>query len=289
MTARAGAGARTPARAHFEAEYSPLASDDPSLGSAAVLPWDEEIFGFAVGDYRPASRGELASRTGLLSEALANWSQARTVELVGCRVPASDTALTALLESVGFRMVELQLRATLAPLRSEAAAPPRISVRTADPSDRARILEIASSALRMGRYHADPRFPRAAADHRYRLWMQRALAEGEGTWVAVAGPPGSVRGFLHAQISGPAADIRLAAVDADAAGIAGPELFRGAVHELSRRGVRRVTARMSAANCSVLNIYASLGFRFDEPESVLHWHSPDAPHLVSPDPGSPRP
>ena len=229
---------------------------------------------------RPAKAVELSSRTALLAQRLADWSRERSVELVGCRVPASDTALTGALENAGFRMIELQLRATLAPLRPEDAKPPRITVRTADSSDRARILSIASSAFHLGRYHADPRFPREAADRRYRTWMERALAEREGTWVAVAGPPGAARGFLHAEISGTAADIRLAAVDPDGGGIAGPELFRGALHELARRGVRRVTARMSAANCAVLNVYASLGFRFDDPESVLHWHSPDASHLV---------
>jgi hypothetical protein len=277
MSARPGA--ETPPRARFEADYSRLDPNDPGLGSIAVLPWDAEIFGFAVADYRPGDPAELASRTGPLAERLATWSRDRKVELVGCRVSATDTALTGVLESAGFRIVDLQLRATLAPLRSDDA-PTRITVRTADPSDRSRILAIASSAFLLGRYHADPRFPRAAADRRYRIWMERALAGGEGTWVAVAGPPGSVRGFLHAEISGSAADIRLAAVDPDGAGIAGPELFRGALHEVARLGARRVTARMSAANCAVLNVYASLGFRFDEPESVLHWHSPDASHLV---------
>lgn len=274
-------GAESPARARFEADYSRLDSDAPLLGSIAVLPWDAEIFGFAVADYRPGDTSQLASRSGLLAERLATWSRDRKVELVGCRVAAAETARAAVLESAGFRTVELQLRATLAPLRPEETIPPRITVRTADSSDRARILSIASSAFLLGRYHADPRFPRAAADLRYRIWMERALSEGEGTWVAVAGPPGSVRGFLHAEISGSAADIRLAAVDPDGGGIAGPELFRGALHEFSRRGVRRVTARLSAANCPVLNVYASLGFRFDEPESVLHWHSPHASHLVA--------
>jgi hypothetical protein len=80
---------------------------------------------------------------------------------------------------------------------------------------------------------------------------------------------------------GARADIRLAAVDRKAAGIAGPELFLGALGELARRGISSVTAKISADNSGVWNIYASLGFRFHEPELVFHWHRPGSPHLVS--------
>ena len=137
------------------------------------------------------------------------------------------------------------------------------------------------SAFTLGRYHADPRFPRALADRRYRIWVERALTEPHpGTLVLVIGSEGAPGGFLHAEIDKGVADIRLAAVEASAAGIAGPELFRGALHEFASRGATQATARISAANSAVLNIYASLGFRFDEPEIVFHWHRPNAAHLV---------
>src|SRR5262249_50341045 len=101
-----------------------------------------------------------------------------------------------------------------------------------------------------------------------------------GTLILVVGPEGAPGGFLHAEIDKDMADIRLAAVERGAAGIAGPELFRGALHDLASRGAMQATARFSAANSAVLNIYASLGFRFDEPENVFHWHRPNAAHLV---------
>jgi hypothetical protein len=113
--------------------------------------------------------------------------------------------------------------------------------------------------------------------------MERALsAPDSGTWVGVLGSEGAAGGFLHAEISGNVADIRLAAVSPASAGIGGPELFRGALHEFSRRGATQVTARVSAANTGVMNVYAALGFRFHEPEVVLHWHRPGAGHLVPP-------
>lgn len=278
----------------FEAEHRPLAAESPELGTVALLPWDAEIFGFRVGDYLPGPPRALVGRTEDLGAQLGAWAAREDAELVGCRVSARPAALGALIEEAGFRFIEVQLRATLPRLRAEDLRAPRLTVRTAEGADHPRIAEIAASAFVFGRYHADPRFPREAADRRYRVWIERACAApSSGSWIGVVGPPGAPRGFLQAEISaGPGisgatedsvrtADIRLAAVDPESAGIAGPELFLGSLHELVRRGVSSVTARISAVNSAVWNIYASLGFRFHEPELVFHWHRPGSKHLVT--------
>jgi hypothetical protein len=265
----------------FEANYFPIQEDLAELGQIAMLPWDTDIFGFPVADYRPGALGELADATGRLATRLERWANQESVELVGCRIPSEPAALGSFLESAGFRFVEFQLRATLPRLRVEELAPPRITVRPARDADREAVVQIAGSAFLLGRYHADPQFPRPLADRRYRVWIERALAEPTpGTLVEVVGQEGAARGFLHAELEKAAADIRLAAVDREAAGIAGPELYRGALRELASRGATQATARISAANTAVLNIYASLGFRFHEPELVFHWHAPMAKHLI---------
>jgi hypothetical protein len=265
----------------FEAAYSPLRESAAQLGEIAVLGWDADIFGFPVGDYRFINPSELALRPDQLAEALSGWADREKAELIGCRIPATHTATGALLESIGFRFVEAQLRAVLPRLRFADLRPPRITIRPVHPADHDGVLRIAESAFTLGRYHADPRFPRALADRRYRVWVERALTEPHpGTLILVVGPEGAPGGFLHAEIDMGIADIRLAAVERGAAGIAGPELFRGALHEFTSRGAMQVTARFSAANNAVLNIYASFGFRFDEPENVFHWHRPNAAHLV---------
>lgn len=268
--------------ARFEASYELLEEGSPELGQIALLPWDGEIFGFPVADYRAADPRLLVTRADELAHWLDRWASGAGVDLVGSRVPTFPPALGPLLEAAGFRFIEVQLRATLPRLRSADPGPPRITVRPASPPDHGGIARIAGSAFNFGRYHADPRFPRSLADQRYRVWMERILAgPGPGTWIGVVGPEGLPGGYLHAEITEGRADIRLAAVDRGAAGIAGPELFRGAIHEFAHRGVDQVTARVSAANTSVLNIYASLGFRFHEPEAVFHWHRPRGRNLVS--------
>lgn len=269
-----GAAETSPA-ARFELDWTPLGDHQGSFGDVALIPWDTDIFGFGVADFRPGSVRDLISDPSRLSPTLEQWAEKNSVELVGCRIPSHPSAGRALLEDSGFRFIEAQLRATIPQLKRAALDRPRITVRQAVESDHARIVEIAGSSFDLGRYHADPRFPRKLADRRYRVWMERALAKpAPETWIGVVGPVGAPAGFLLAERSGDGADIRLAAIDRGAPSIAGPELFRGALCELAARGLDRVTARISASNSAVLNIYSSLGFRFHDPETVSHWHHP---------------
>ena len=186
------------------------------------------------------------------------------------------------LENAGFRFVELQIQATLPRLEPTALPENRLTVRLAETADAPRILALAGTAFGFGRYHADPRFPRELADARYRAWMERALADSRPeTWVGVVGSPGEPAGFAHAELVGEVADLRLVAADLTRLGPIGTELVIGALRHLASRGARRATARLTPANTPALNVYASLGFRFHQPELVFHWHRPDAPHLAA--------
>ena len=258
----------------FAVHYEPLAGDGRDSGRIALLRWDSDIFGFAVADYEPPRSELLPDRLG---ENLAAWQEKNAVALVSCRVEAVDSERAETLSTAGFRFVELQLRATLPRLRGATLRAPRVTVRAPVPEDHAPLAEIAGTAFQFGRYHADPRFPRSLADRRYRIWVEGALADrSEETRIFVVGPPGDPVGFLHVAVQKRAADLRLAGVDTANAGIAGPELFLGALGQLAAEGVERVTARLSAANTSALNLYSSMSFRFHEPQFVLHRGEPPA-------------
>jgi hypothetical protein len=45
-------------------------------------------------------------------------------------------------------------------------------------------------------------------------------------------------------------------------------------------GARRFVTKVSAANMGVVNLYASIGFRFSNPAHIFHWHAPGANHLL---------
>lgn len=271
----------TVAGSRFEMEFRPLSESAPHFGEVAPIPWDEETFGFRVADYRPGEfqRPEDGQK---MAAALDRWSRENDVELIGCRVPGDSFDVAALLQANGFRFIETQLRGTLPRLRPEAFAPSRLTPRTAEPGDHARIAEIAETAFSFGRYHADPRFPRVLADRRYRSWMERALSSPSPTCrVLVLGPVGRCSAFLHAEVAPGHVDLRLAAAAPGDSGIAAVELFRGTLRAFAAEGVTMATAVFSAANTAVANLYASLGFRFHDPKLLFHWHRPGSRHLIS--------
>lgn len=258
----------------FAVHYEPLEGAGRDSGRIALLRWDSDIFGFDVADYEPPATNPLPDR---LAEALTEWQRRKAVVLVSSRVDAAQARRAEALCAAGFRFIELQLRATLPRLREATLRAPRLTVRAPVAEDHTPLAEIAGTAFEFGRYHADPRFPRALADRRYRVWVEGALADqSEENRLFVVGPPGDPVGFLHVAIQKSVADLRLAGVDTTNAGVAGPELFLGALRALAADGVERVTARLSAANTSAVNLYSSMSFRFHEPQLVLHRGEPAA-------------
>ena len=254
--------------------YEALGPEAGNAGRIARLAWDSDIFGFGVADYQPPTARFDAAQ---IAEELALWQEKNSVQLVSCRVDPSKASLADGLSRAGFRFVELQLRATLPRVRDISLREPRLTVRFPTPDDRQRLIDIAGTTFQFGRYHADPRFPRSLADLRYRVWIQGALSEqSENTRMFVIGPVGHPVGFLHVAVTPPVADLRLAGVDPSESGVAGPELFLGALRQLAADGIERVTARLSAANTSAINLYASMSFRFHEPEFVFHRGEPRA-------------
>jgi RimJ/RimL family protein N-acetyltransferase len=272
----------------FRVDYVPLDPDMPGWGAVALLPWDAEVFGFPVADFQPGDPGEIDAHRPAFAQRLARWAGQRQVEIIACRHSPSDVVLSSLLDQCRFRFVEVNLRAELAPLPMDRLPAARVTVRLATSEDRGPLLSIAESAFDSGRYHADPRVPRALANARYRAWLDNALSRpGPGTCVFALGAAGHPTGFFHVEIEAAAADLRLSAVDpAGNPGIAGFALYVGVLQALASQGVQRVSARLTATNTAVVNLYSALGFRFAEPEIVRHWHSAPAPHLVPLEPAA---
>jgi GNAT superfamily N-acetyltransferase len=264
----------------FPMEHSPLVPGLARFGSIAKVPWDTEIFGFAVGDYRLPPEGHPTS----LGRKLLNWACVNRVELISTVVPAMDRARIAMLEDCDFAYVDSSLSAMIAPLSPSADNDgDAVRVREAEPDDWPQVENIAATAFSAGRYHADVRFPRVLADRRYRWWMERALRSQDGRdHVYVTGETGRPVAFLHVVRRADIADMRLVAIDPRFHGARlGRRFYAAVLNLLPSLGVHCVHTKFSALNAPALNLYASLGFRFSDPEVVLHWHAPDSPYLLS--------
>lgn len=253
----------------FELEYEPLDRTHPDEGSAALLPWDEAVFGFRVaalqiGDATPAGAVD--------HWAIDRWAEANRVELIAAECPAGDAEKRLALERHRFALVDVVVTAVHPRLGRVEIAPPKREPRLATRDDLPRLEEIAAGAFRYGRYHADPFFPRALADARYRQWVRNAFESGDP--LLVSETAAGDRGFFHVVVRGTDLDLRLTAVDPSKDDPwAGTDLLHAALRFGQSLGARRAVARLSSANTAVMNLYAATGFRFDAPSAVYHWRS----------------
>jgi hypothetical protein len=266
----------------FECVYEPLLPHDDRFGRVAVLPWDADIFGFAVADYRLGDVQFIWDNRQAWQEGIRQWTQRQHVLLLSCDVRPTDRKAAGLLYSSNFLAVDTTLQATLGRLHKATLPKPTLSFRSMQSQDLAEVERIAETAFQFGRYHTDPHFSAALARRRYVHWVKNAFTapEVDGR-MFILGHPGEVSGFFHLVMRGDLGDLRLAAIDPRiSTGGRGYELYLNALHVLRDYGVRRVTAKISAANTAVLDIYAMFGFRFSKPRIIFHWHPPDAPAWI---------
>jgi hypothetical protein len=264
-----------------EAPLQPLDDTAPGLGTVAILPWDTDIFGFAVGAYAPGDPGVIGAAREEFRRLLLAWASLHWVELVSCAVGVDDRVWRALLAELGFTWVEQTLDLTFRVQTYKAPRPSR-PVRLATADDHPQIEEIAAHTFRHGRYHSDPRFPPDLADRRYRYWVRGACTStNPADRVYVVGKLGNVKGFFQLRIEGDRAEVGIMGVAESAKGSpAAIDLMTGMQLDLKALGVRWITAKISAGNARVINLVAHFGYRFRSPRATFHWHAPDAPHLL---------
>jgi RimJ/RimL family protein N-acetyltransferase len=267
----------------FSVQYQPLVDTYPDWAKIACLPWDEAIFGFPVADLSLSGNPLPETNPGVeLREALDAFCGRTKSELVSARADGADTATQAMLIAAGFLPVDFAILAQVRQLKPESLPKQRFPLRPANPEDREAVLRIAESAFAFGRYHGDPRFPRDLANRRYAQWVKNALDGGNpDDHVLVLGRPNTALGFMNVVIRDGHADLRLGAVDPEnEAGLAGFALYAETLRAVQELGARSASAKIAAANTRVMNVCASLGCRFFNPETTLHWHAPNSPHLL---------
>ena len=265
-------------RAGYVLRFENLGVEDEALGGAAIVPWDSDIFGFPVAQYRVGAESLEEPQVAALGERLSAWLSGNGAALCSCTIPAAGAFWKACLPRFGFQFVDLGLQVVLNGLQKARLQPARTELREALPADSEAVEAIAAHAFHHGRYHADPRFPRELADLRYRRWVSRSLA-GENSLdrIYVMGDPGQVQGFYHLTLEGTTSDLRLAAVAPELQGtMLGFDLYLAMLHTLKAAGVRRVVTSISGSNTAVMNVFSLLGFQFASPEAIYHWHAPAA-------------
>jgi len=210
-------------------------------------PWDTAVYGvscYEITEYREALLTHAAATPGHYSLKVDPLADKRLLHEYGFYY--TDT----LLEPV-CRVGELQAHAhPAAAVATDVALPD--------------VLHICRGAFSHGRFHRDFNLPRTQADQRYVQWLEQMHGRGEVLGLMfedeLAGFIGHASGalLLHA-----------VAERFRGRGLA-KFMWSAACEHMFAQGEERLSSSISAANLPVLNLYASLGFRFRAAVDVYH-------------------
>lgn len=127
-----------------------------------------------------------------------------------------------------------------------------------------RVMAICHGAFAHGRFHRDFNLSKSSADLRYDNWLRQLL---EAQQVYGLYWQGTLAGFIGHSGN----NLLLHALAEPYRGKGLSKYWWSAVcGELLELGHEEVKSSISAANLAVLNLYASLGFTFNNPQDIYH-------------------
>lgn len=126
------------------------------------------------------------------------------------------------------------------------------------------VLKISHGAFRHGRFHRDFNLDPALADRRYDQWTGQLCDERNVFGLTFAGELAAFFGFRDSKIV-----LHAVAERFQGKGLA-KYLWSRACCELFGRGHDELSSSVSASNLAIVNLYASLGFRFRNPVDLYH-------------------
>jgi ribosomal protein S18 acetylase RimI-like enzyme len=193
---------------------------------------------------------------------------------VDMKVPVNDITPLPIIQRLGFSLIDTQISFCLMGGRPNTNASADISF--AQPHMAESIGKIAAQFLVHDRFHRDPAIPAAAALVIKRDWARNFFAGLRGDWMVVASRQGLIVGFLQLLRSERGElVIDLIAVHADhrRQGIA-RAMIHFALNHCGTSGPMIVGTQ--AANVPSIQLYESIGFRFQKAQYVYHYHGSHA-------------
>ncbi len=253
-----------------------IAVTDNVFLTVRETPWDARAFGRPTLDITDLSLAEENGADPSSDESLFGQFQAVCDQfaagLVTIRVDADRRSAIGRLQIAGFRYVETVYRLScrnVARYEPPARVTRTITLREARPDDHPTLVAQAADSFRYGRFAEDPWMPADVNRRRQIDWIEGLLA-GRAR-VLVADLDGAPAAFMALRITAGVADLILAGTRPKAGILAYP-LWIAVMKQLKAEGVSRAETMISAANLGVVNLYGTLGFRFDQALVGLHLH-----------------
>lgn len=237
----------------------------------AEAPWDSAVLGYPVLQInRIELRGPSADQEMDAFELARDQVDSG---LVSCRLPHDYLRESMLLESRGFRFIEMMYQPELAGLevyvdRSSTG----LQILPGSKSDLPALLVIARTAFRNERFHMDPRLDSRLGNERYCNWVKSSIDHLRQRLYVVRDGDLIVAFFVTEQLEDGTCYWHLNAVAPELQGHGyGRRAWTSMLQHALGEGAQKVRTSISARNFRVMNLYARLGFRFASPQITLHW------------------
>lgn len=241
-------------------------------------PWDAKAFGRPTLDIAELAlaveNGGAEAADADLFDRLEGLCAGKAAGLVTARLDADRHNAIGRMQAAGFRYVETVYRLScrnVARYEPPARRTLTVELRDATPADHDALIEQAADSFRYGRFAEDPAISEDVNRRRQIDWMEGLLSGRARVLVADAdGAPGA---FMAFRVADGVADLILAGTRPKLGILAYP-LWIAVMKVLKAEGVARAETVISAANIGVVNLYGTLGFRFEQALVGLHLHRP---------------
>lgn len=242
-------------------------------GSDAIceeLPWDSSFFGVSIARARASTLDDRAC------DAMLEWCRVRRTDCLYFLCPLDEAATQRVLTDAGFQLVGVKV--TLSRSAQAGAGELRGRTRPATSDDIAGLRQIALTAYRDTRFHADGHFDPARCDELYATWIENSV-RGYADHVLVAERDDTVVGFITVHVDAPDArragdrTARIGLVGVDERwrnqGV-GRDLLRRTGQIVTEQGVGKTSVATPGRNVAALKLYKSEGFRTTEVSLWYH-------------------
>jgi len=256
---------------NFEFEIQTLETE-ALLVRYFFVPWDSELMNRPVAQVSCVEIRDPDQAKHDIGGFL-EWIEENGIAFVTARFKHSALLETRLMQDLGYGFVELNFRPEITLSSSISATPASYFFRQAAPSEIARLSDLAGTTFSRTRFHLDPFLGPAIGNNRYRMWMRNAF-EHPSQEVLICEMAGELAAFFVQERPQPNQVFwsLVGLVPEKQGKRLARSVWTALLSELRDVGVAKVSTSISSLNSPVLNLYASLGFRFPEPEAVFHWH-----------------
>lgn len=233
--------------------------------------WDSVVFCFPVLQIDLIElRGPSAFEDYLSFESARDKLGAR---LVSCRLSHQCLSESFFLEEHGFRFIEMVFHPELKDIQSKNfGQPTNLKITLADYKHLDQLIEIAIKVFRNERFYVDPRLDSSLSDQRYCNWVRTSLRNPNQEVYVLSEENRTVAFFINELLEDGTCYWHLTAVAQDLQNRGyGRRAWLAMLKMMQESGVSHVRTCISARNHRVLNLYASLGFRFPPPLMTFHW------------------